>query len=753
MQKKKLAAMALGVMMAMSCMSCTGAAEVDPSTTQPVGTTEGGEVTEGELHPDGGDLSDGTVILNETFEDPADLDNWGSYTNAGSMQKSIEDGQLKIEILDPGVLEYGCQCFRDGFALHNQCVYECSFDIYSDIERDIEWRFQVNGGDFHPYYMESPMRVTTEKTTVDVTFTMEEASDPAPRLCFNLGAQGNYSSGPSIVYVDNFKLVIKDGSNAVPIEPLPDPKEVRVNQVGYKPDDIKVIIAKAGADSFDVVDEATGNVVYTGKLGEKMMPKSGGFEVCNGEFSDFTTPGTYHIAVNGVGESYPFTIADNVYDDLFTDSVKMLTLQRCGCKLDEALAGDYAHEACHTDMATVYGTDTQIDVSGGWHDAGDYGRYVVAGAKAIMDLFLTYENNEASRGDDFGIPESGNDVPDILDEARYELEWMLKMQNEEGGVYHKVTCAVFPETVGPCEETDPLIVCPVSTAATGDFAAVMARASVLYKEYDAEFAAKCLDAAKKAGKYLDANALDDKVGFTNPEDIVTGEYNDGQVVDEYFWAMTELFAATGDASYNKTIVSLNENNFFKPVFGWANVGGYGMYTYVMSDVSGKNKDLETKFKDSFVSMANDDIAKMEKFGFNVAMGVDFPWGSNMTVANNGFAYQIAYMLTGDEQYNRASRVELDYLLGVNQTAYCYVTGYGTYCPEHVHHRPSQVAGVSTKGMLVGGPNSNADDPYAKSVLHDAQGGFCYVDNDSSYSTNEVTIYWNSPLTLLLSFYK
>ena len=176
---------------------------------------------------------------------------------------------------------------------------------------------------------------------------------------------------------------------------------------------------------------------------------------------------------------------------------------------------------------------------------------MVPGAKTIADLFLSYEESEAVRGDDFGIPESGNGVPDILDEARYELEFFFKMQAADGGVYHKVTCAVFPETVMPEEETDPLIICPVSDTATGDFAAVMAMASVIYKDYDAAFANKCLEASKKAYDYLDAKGFENGTGFVNPEEVVTGEYPDAKTKDEFFWAAVELFIATGDTRYEE----------------------------------------------------------------------------------------------------------------------------------------------------------------------------------------------------------
>ncbi len=119
----------------------------------------------------------------------------------------------------------------------------------------------------------------------------------------------------------------------------------------------------------------------------------------------------------------------------------MLYLQRCGEVITDS---DFGHSACHTGMASVYGTNEKIDVSGGWHDAGDYGRYIVPAAKTIGDLLYAYEANPKLYSDNIGIPQSGNGIPDILDEARYELEWMMKMQRADGGVYHKVTCEKFP---------------------------------------------------------------------------------------------------------------------------------------------------------------------------------------------------------------------------------------------------------------------------------------------------------------------
>ena len=146
----------------------------------------------------------------------------------------------------------------------------------------------------------------------------------------------------------------------------------------------------------------------------------------------------------------------------------MLYLQRCGTEVKDTAFG---HKACHNALATIYGTSEKIDVSGGWHDAGDYGRYIVTGAKTVADLLYAYQTAPQMFSDNIGIAESGNGVPDVLDEARYEIEWMLKMQDKTtGGVHHKVSCASFPGYVMPEEETDELVVTPVSTTATAESA-------------------------------------------------------------------------------------------------------------------------------------------------------------------------------------------------------------------------------------------------------------------------------------------
>ena len=693
-------------------------------------------------------VSDGDHVIELTFDE--DVEGCTTYINGGKATIEAVDGELVVAIESVGVLDYANQVYYDGFALYEGCVYNLSFDIRCDVEREIEYRVQINGDDYHAYAIDQ-IEIGTETQHVSLDFTMDEDSDPAPRLCFNLGKfDGMDDVGAHNIYIDNVILEATDASNAQQIEPVPVPNEVKINQVGYKTSDSKVAtVSDTDATTFDVIDVSTGESVLSGDLGDQIYDKNSDATCKLADFSELSTAGTYKVVTDTDVESYEFTISDDVYDDIYKDVVLMLYNQRCGVDLDSSISGDFAHEACHTGEAVVYGSESSgtVDVSGGWHDAGDYGRYIVSGAKTVADLFLAYRDTAEADTDDYGIPESGNGVSDLLDEARFELEWMLKMQDSDGGVYHKVTCANFPETVLAVEETEQLILAPKSLTATGDFAAVMAEASYLYKDIDADFAATCLAAAENAWSYLEEHDGEDS--YTNPDDIVTGEYPDKFYGDEYLWAAVELYIATGDESYKTYInTALEENKTqIKYGLGWAAVGYYAAYDYTI--YVGDNDDLKNKILDE----ADDLVESTQSDGYGVSLKSSFPWGSNMNVANNGMLLSMANNISAKDEYVECAKSQLDYLLGRNSVSYCYVTGYGTVSPENTHHRPSQVLGYSMKGMLVGGPDSDLEDSYSKAVLYGYAIESCYVDNAQSYSCNEVTVYWNSPLIYLLAVCK
>ena len=193
---------------------------------------------------------------------------------------------------------------------------------------------------------------------------------------------------------------------------------IRVNQVGYLPESAKTAVFADLPETdatFAVVNAETGEEVFSGDVkGDGSVNPASGEVNATGDFSGVTEPGRYKITTPSGTESYELSIGDDVYGKLTEDTFKMLHLQRCGTELDEAVAGRFAHPACHMDPAIIYGTEEKIDVSGGWHDAGDYGRYVVSGAKAAADLLLAHEILGEGL-DDVGIPESGDGVDDAAD--------------------------------------------------------------------------------------------------------------------------------------------------------------------------------------------------------------------------------------------------------------------------------------------------------------------------------------------------
>lgn len=720
--------------------------ESEEATEEASETSE--EETEEATEEDLG-VSDGDIVIDLNFDD-GETDDCVTYHKGGQSELSAENGELKLDVTATGSVDYANQIYYDGFKLYQGAVYEFSFDVHSTIERGLQYRLQINGSDYHAYMIDD-ITIGTETQHITRQFTMEEDSDPAPRMCLNLGHFEDIGDDtvPHEVYFDNIQLKVVDASNAQQVEAMAEPLLVNVNQVGYKPDAQKLVsITDTSATSYEVVNTESGEIVLSGEIGEWGFDSNVDEKYYIADMSSITADGTYKVVLDTGAESYEFRIADDVYDSIYKDSVLMLYNQRCGTALDASISGDFAHDACHTGSAIVYGTDTALDVTGGWHDAGDYGRYVVPGAKAVQDLFLTYEDSEyASKDDAIGIPESGNGVPDVLDEARYELDWMLKMQDEtSGGVYHKVTGEVFPETVLAVEETAQMVLSPISNAATGDFAAVMAKASVLYKDYDADFAAQCLEASKKAWTYLEAH--DEDASFKNVGDIVTGEYPDNAYGDEYLWAAAELYIATGEESYN---------DFFKSQFevtvgvnyglGWADIGYYALYDYC------RNVDDCDEEKAKIQQAVDILVKNYGKSATGSTIRGNYAWGSNMTIANNGMLLLMASKLLGDDSYVNYAEDQLNYLLGRNGVSYCYVTGYGTQSPKNTHHRPSQVLGKSMPGMLVGGPDANLEDSYAKAVLAGMPAERCYADNSQSYSCNEITIYWNSPLIYLLAAFK
>lgn len=525
-------------------------------------------------------------------------------------------------------------------------------------------------------------------------------------------------------------------------------RTITVNQIGYTTKGNKAAVFSTRGHEFHVIDEGNGAAVYSGRTGPAIADIPSGTKVHTGDFSALRTPGRYHIEGEDGAVSSSFIIADKPYHELQQGLLKAFYYYRCGTELSEEFAGPWGHRACHTAEGKVYGEPgLMLDSCGGWHDAGDYGKYSGPGAKAVADLLLAYELYPTAFADAIPLPESDGSTPDVLLECKVELDWLFKMQDSgTGGVYHKLTTLNFPGLeVMPEDDTAELYFSPVSAAATGDFAAIMAMAARVYKPFDKAYAYKCLEAALNAWAWLEKHP--DAGGFTNPPEITTGEYGDSEVNDERYWAAAELYRTTGEPAYHKAFQELAQLTFPKYSWGWADMGGYGTLAYLLNGEARADASLYSLLKDGLLMEAERLVRQSRQDGYHISLlEEDYIWGSNMLVMNNAMLLLAAEHFSGDSSYAGCAQDHLHYLLGRNVLDISYVTGYGDRPVRNPHHRPSVGDGVAVPvpGLVSGGPDRGLHDEYAVEHLQRKPAAQCFVDHELSYSTNEVTIYWNSP---------
>ncbi len=541
--------------------------------------------------------------------------------------------------------------------------------------------------------------------------------------------------------------------------------KVLLNQVGFTKNSAKKAVLDFEAPDFQIKNDK-GESVYSGKVQHFGTDEISGEDVSVADFSDFNTDGTYKL-FSGNAESVTFSIGDKVYDKLMKDICKCFYFLRCGDALTKEYAGDYYHKPCHMTKATVYGEDVEpVDVTGGWHDAGDYGRYSTAGAVAVAHILYGVRFYKNLLDVKFDIPEvkcdNGN-LPDILAEVKVELDFLKKMQRENGSVWHKVTTFCHAPFLMPEDDKGELFLFPVSSMATADIAAVFALASSIYKDYDKAYADTLLADAKRAYKWLKENP--GEMLFKNAEGSNTGEYGEAEDISNRFWAAASLYEVTGEKDYYEDALTQKERleafdknatskGYQGDVFtclGWAEVAGLGSLSVLLKN---ENNALTDEIKKRFVGEADRLVANGKKNGFGLCMEAkDFIWGSNMELLK----YLMILTVTDTEialkdEYKNAVTAGIDYLLGCNSMDVSYVTGNGEKAFRNPHLRPTAVDDIEEPwpGLVSGGPNVGLQDERAKEVPTGSAPMKCYLDHIDCYSLNEITIYWNSPLVFVMA---
>ena len=612
---------------------------------------------------------------------------------------------------------------------------------------------------------------------------------------------------------------------------------VRVNQLGYLPDGPKRATLVTDQDesvSWQLRD-GDDEVIATGGSSPAGEDPSAGLAVHTIDFSDHTEVGTgYTLRADGE-ESYPFDISGELYAALRYDALNIYYLQRSGTAIeaieddgqlknqeherpaghtsefvppwedivddDELNRGDQQVPCLPAERITWNGVeqyatedhfgpggwrcpeDYALNVDGGWYDAGDHGKYVVNSGISVWQLLATYERSQnaevavedALSDETLLIPERGNGVPDILDEARWNLEWMLTMQvpqdtsmtiNGEqvdagGMAHHKLHGIAWTELdTLPHEDPMPRYLHRPSTAATLNLAAAAAHGARLYQDYDPEFAVELLDAAEAAWEAADKHAEvlpETNVGDPDPGG---GPYNDHSVSDEFYWAATQLYLTTGAQQYQDAVLGSvhhvggeEDQVFVTPAFDWQNTAGAARLDLatVDSDLQGREEVI-----DSVVDAADAYIAIQEQQPFGHPHGPEeYLWGSNHMVLNNAAVIATAFDLTAETRYRDAGIEAMDYLMGRNAINNSYVSGYGSSFSENMHGRwyapDHERLPPFPDGKLAGGPNSSIEDPTVEQNLQGCAPQFCYIDDAESWSTNETTINWNAALAWHVSW--
>jgi endoglucanase len=533
-----------------------------------------------------------------------------------------------------------------------------------------------------------------------------------------------------------------------------------MNQVGYLPAGLKqatVRCADASGGEFRVRSVASRKVVLTGSPGAEMSDAASGDRVRIADFSELRTTGTYQLEVGGC-VSDEFSVAQHVYADALRLTMRGFYGQRCGCAVD--LGGGYAHPACHSAGAyhATSGKAGTLTNHGGWHDAGDYGRYVVNSGISTGTLLWAWEMYPRVTGSlALGIPESGGRVPDYLAEVRWNLEWMLSLQDADGGVWHKQTSERFCAFIMPQDDTLTSYVIGTgaapykSTCATGDLAAVMAIAARCYGSYDAKFAQRCLTAARSAWEWAQAHPA---VTFHNPPGILTGDYGDKRCADEIAWASAELWRTTGDAKYEKTFLTalpVGDSELMIAEPSWGNVISMAYWTYALADRAG-DAAAKARIEEATLKAAARLSARSTANGYgNTMAAADYVWGSNSVAGNQSLLRLVANHFHADKALQDAAMRNLHYMLGRNCHGVSWVTQVGVRPFEHPHHRPSASDGIAAPwpGLLSGGPNARGGDAVANKLPKQPPMRM-WVDVQEAYSLNEIAINWNAPLVFLLA---
>ena len=729
-------------------------------------------------------------VTNGTFADG--MTGWTSYPSP-----SINAGRGCIDV-PAGNGAYSAAITQKPIPMANGTSYTLSFTASVTPAQSGGIRAVIQNGppNYEQALPEKALALTTTQAPFSYTFT--SAYDiPKAELAFQ---QTSTNTAAYQLCIDDVSLI---GGVAPPVYTPNTGPRVRVNQVGYLPHSPKsaTLVTTATQPLPWELHSATGAVLATGQTVPRGVDPTAGANAATIDFSSYTDDSTGLTIVADGETSHPFDVSPAAYQRLRSDSKTVFYTNRSGIAISDAIVPGYGRAAGHVGIAPNQG-DTAVpcqdlgddsqklydqpwtcdytsDVTGGWYDAGDQGKYVVNGGIAVTQLMQEYErnlyarsaNSDALADGTLSVPESKNGVPDLLDEARWELEWMLKMQVRPGRplagmAFHKVADVDWTGLpTAPAADPQRRVLYRPSTAATLNLAASAAQGARLFARYDKAFASKLLTAARTAYAAAAANpnlyapmgngAIDPNAG--------SGAMDDTNATDERYWAAVELFLTTREPAFRDDVLNspFNGPDVFTPGgFQWQYVAPLGRLDLatVPNRIPGRDA-----IRRSVLAAADSYLADQAAQPFGQAYAPpegNYVWGSNSQILNNMQVLGTAYDISGKTKYSDGVLRSMDYIFGRNALNISYVTGYGTVFSQNQHsrmytHQIDPSLPHPPVGTLAGGPNSTTattGDPVSTPLFKNGcPAQRCYIDDIGSWSTNELDINWNASLSWVSSF--
>lgn len=736
-----------------------------------VGDAPAGSSSPADAAPSGGNL-----LKSSSFDDGVSVPWTTSFTAPADGAAQVENGALCVNVTNKGKDNWDAQFRHREMVIQRGHTYSVQFKGWASAATRARPKVGMSGPPYAEYW-NATIELDTEPKLYKGAFTMGQADDATAEFAFHIGGSMARAELPFKVCIDDVRLddpEFTPGASSAGAGPTP---KLLVNQLGYLPGAAKVATLVTGATApldWELLDSA-GKAVAQGKTTPFGKDAASGEAVQLVDFSSFKTAGQGYRLKVGPDQSYPFDIATNLYTQLKYDALSYFYQTRAGIEIradlvqNPSLARPTGPSDKSVKCSKSAGCDYALDVSGGWYDAGDHGKYVVNGGISLWTL-----QNQAERASslgsslaDFGdgklrIPEAGNKVPDLLDEARWELEFFLKMQVPAGKplagmVHHKMHDVDWTALgVAPHEDKQPRVLFKPSTAATLNLAATAAQAARLWRKIDPAFSAKCQQAAEVAWAAAKANP---KL-FADKEIKGGGAYDDNKVDDDFYWAAAELLVTTGKPEYKQFVEASPHGKRLRMDAGghtssmnWAETDALG--TISLAVAPGVDPALQASARKQLLAGADEYLKVIAAQGFRTPLKPNaagqYIWGSNSFVINNLIVLGLAYDFTKQQKYLDGVATGMDYLLGRNPLGQSYVTGYGEKPLQNPHHRfwahqANAKYPSAPPGILSGGPNSSIDDPYAKAAgLKGCAPEKCFVDHIEAYSVNEITINWNAPL--------